>query len=189
MFYSRKNIEKFCRTLIESMVKEVASESKVLLEEHWDRRLGTLAEFQKTVNAEVTRRLSDLQDKIDAGQDDLQHRVDMAVEKLTKLATDLVKVSEPAQEEVLKSARDGEKRRVAMMEAQAKESAEYRSRGYKHMDTIEDFNEKAVASWDRVADGIEKMADMIKNLDPVLENLTGAIDDFKKPAPKPKKKG
>jgi hypothetical protein len=178
MFYGQEKIEKFCRTLITSMVSSAAVENKILLEEWWDKRFMTVEMLEKSVNK-----------RIDARLDVLQHNVDSAVEKLTTLSMQLVEVATPKDDPSVQLIKENGQKHTKMMQEQAKASDTHREKMVAHAESNEEFNSKMLVAWDRVAEGIETLAHAAPQLEQVFENLAHAIDDFRKPpVVKPKKK-
>lgn len=177
MFFGRAKIEKFCRNLITAMVNEVSSESKLLLEQRWDERIQTLANLEKSIQSNLESRL-----------EQVQVRVDRAVEKLTTLCGEVMTAGK-GDDAALGVIKDNDRKRHELMASQAKASDAYREKTTAHLDLVQEQHEKQTSAMERVADALEALAPILGSIDRVAVELTGAIDDFRKPLPKPKKKG
>lgn len=177
MFFGRSKIEKYCRNLITAMVNEVSTESKLLLEQHWDKRIQTLSNLEKSIQENLETRL-----------EQVQARVDLAVGKLSKLCSEVMDAGK-GDDAAVGVIKENDRKRMELMSSQAKASDAYREKTTAHLDIVQEQHEKQTAAVERIAEAIENVSPVLGRVERVIEELTGAIDDFRKPPPKPKKKG
>lgn len=173
MFYTKKGIQSYCQNMIKGLVGEFATESKELLEEYWDRRVTALSDIEKSLDAKLEQ---------------IQVRVDKAIDKLTKLSETMMTAPQLDSDETIKHLKVTEQKRLDFAAGQAKISDAHRAKTVTHMEEMETLQTKQTSYFESIANSLEKFADLVPNMEQVIENLTGAIDDFKKPLPKPKKK-